>query len=50
MVGTIAHILTKGLPEVDGYKRPKLFFNNNIHDNCPYLKYYEKEQFCENLG
>jgi hydrogenase small subunit len=50
MVGTIAHILTKGIPELDGYKRPKLFFQNNIHDNCPYLKYYDQQKFAKNWG
>jgi len=47
IVGTIAHILTKGIPDLDRFKRPKLFFNDNIHDNCPFLKYYEEEKFAK---
>jgi hydrogenase small subunit len=50
MVGTVAHILTKGIPELDGYKRPKMFFNDNIHDNCPYLKYYDQQKFAKSWG
>ncbi|MDQ7032470.1 MAG: hydrogenase small subunit [Desulfonauticus sp.] len=43
MVGTIAHVLLYGLPELDENLRPKLFFGLNIHDNCPYRSYYEDE-------
>lgn len=41
MVGTVAHVLTQGIPELDAQGRPKMFFGQNIHDNCPYLKAYD---------
>jgi hydrogenase small subunit len=50
IVGTVAHILTKGIPAVDSMGRPKLFFGSNIHDNCPYLKYYNEQKFAKNWG
>ncbi|OQY00564.1 MAG: iron hydrogenase [Desulfobacteraceae bacterium 4572_130] len=43
IVGSLAHLLTIGLPEVDGNGRPILFFGENIHENCPYLEYFEKD-------
>ncbi len=40
IVGSIAHLLTHGLPDLDSDGRPVLFFGENIHDNCPRLKEY----------
>lgn len=45
IVGSIAHLLTKGIPEVDENGRPLLFFGENIHENCPYLEYFDQEIF-----
>lgn len=42
MVGTIAHALLFGIPELDNHLRPKLFFGTNIHDNCPYRSYFDQ--------
>lgn len=59
MVGTVAyaldaikkHGLADGLGEVvkilDEYGRPTPFYGQNIHDNCPYLKYFDEDQFSE---
>lgn len=41
IVGSIAHLLTKGIPELDYDGRPVLFFGENIHDNCPHLDEYD---------
>ena len=38
IVGSIAHLLTKGIPELDYDGRPTLFFGENIHENCPRLE------------
>jgi hydrogenase small subunit len=43
IVGSIAHLLTKGIPELDSDGRPLLFFGENIHENCPYLDYFDQE-------
>jgi hydrogenase small subunit len=45
IVGTIAYALTKGVPELDAQLRPKMFYGENIHENCPYLKQYEEGKF-----
>ena len=37
VIGSIVHLLTKGIPELDADGRPVLFFGENIHDNCPHL-------------
>jgi hydrogenase small subunit len=37
VVGSIVHLLTKGVPELDADGRPVIFFGENIHENCPRL-------------
>ena len=32
IVGTILHYLLKGMPELDEYNRPKLFFEKTVHE------------------
>lgn len=41
IVGSIAHLLTKGIPELDYDGRPLIFFGENIHENCPHLDQYD---------
>ncbi len=50
MVGTIAHLLTKGIPEIDSDGRPKLFFGQNIHENCPRLDDYDNFLMSQSLS
>jgi hydrogenase small subunit len=50
MVGTIAHALMFGVPELDSNGRPTLFFGTNVHDNCPYRSYYEEKKFAKSFG
>jgi hydrogenase small subunit len=50
IVGSIAHLLTKGLPELDEYGRPLAFFGENIHDNCPHIEEYDKSIMAEKLS
>jgi hydrogenase small subunit len=50
IVGSIAHLLTKGLPELDDNGRPMVFFGENIHDNCPRLEQYDADQLSEKLS
>jgi hydrogenase small subunit len=47
IVGSIVHLLTKGIPELDSDGRPTIFFGENIHDNCPRLEQYEADQLSE---
>ena len=53
MVGTIAHILLKGIPgedEVDEKLRPLAFFEKLIHDSCPRRAYFDAGQFAHHTS
>ncbi len=50
IVGSITHLLTKGIPELDDAGRPTLFFGENIHDNCPRLEMYDGGEMAEKLS
>lgn len=50
IVGSIAHLLTKGIPELDSDGRPTLFYGNNIHENCPRLAMYDEGEMAETLS
>ncbi len=53
MVGTIAHVLLNGLPladDLDEKLRPRTFFNNLIHDNCPRRAYFDAGQFARHTS
>ncbi|SKA70963.1 hydrogenase small subunit [Desulfobaculum bizertense] len=44
-IGTVVYYLTKGMPELDEYGRPTLFYGETVHENCPRLKYFEEGLF-----
>ncbi|MCG8568193.1 MAG: hydrogenase small subunit [Desulfobacterales bacterium] len=50
IVGSIAHLLTQGIPELDGDGRPVLFFGENIHENCPRVEEYDESYHAANLS
>ncbi len=50
MVGTIAHALMFGIPELDSDGRPKMFYGTLVHDNCPYRSYYDEKKFAKFFG
>lgn len=50
MVGTIAHVLLYGIPELDSFGRPKMFFSGIIHDNCPRRQYFDNAIFAKTFG
>ena len=50
MVGTIAHALMFGIPELDGVGRPTMFYGTLVHDNCPYRSYYDEQKFAKFFG
>lgn len=50
MVGTIAHVLLYGIPEVDTFGRPTMFFGGIIHDNCPRRQYFDNAIFAKTFG
>lgn len=50
LVGTIVHVLEFGLPELDKHGRPAMFFNRNLHAQCPRFNDYERENFAKTFG
>lgn len=52
-VGTVARVLLLGLPrpeELDEHKRPKAFYGQLIHENCPRRAYFEEGKFARALS
>ena len=50
MVGALLHFMFKGLPELDEYNRPKIFFDKTVHEQCERLSDYNKGKFAKNWG
>lgn len=50
MVGTILHFILKGVPELDEYNRPKMFFGKTVHDQCEHLVDYKRGRFARHWG
>lgn len=50
IVGTIAHVLLFGIPELDKDGRPTMFFGKVIHDNCPRRQYFDNGKFAKNFS
>jgi hydrogenase small subunit len=49
-MGTLAHMLLYGEPELDSSDRPLLFYSTLIHDRCSRRSYFDKGIFAEKLG
>jgi hydrogenase small subunit len=49
-VGTLAHLIMYGRPELDDLSRPKLFYGSTVHQHCQRRSYYDKKDFAESLG
>ena len=52
-VGTLARVLLLGLPkpeELDEHKRPKDFYGQLIHENCPRRAYFDEGKFAKVFG
>ncbi len=50
MVGTLLHLLLKGMPELDEYNRPKMYFGKTVHEQCERLYYYKRGIFAKEWG
>ncbi len=50
IVGSISHLLTKGIPELDSDGRPVIFFGENIHENCPRLEQFDNDNLSEKMS
>lgn len=49
-LGTLAHLLMYGEPELDSLDRPLLFYSTSLHDRCPRLHFFHKGIFAKTLG
>lgn len=50
MVGTIVHFLLKGVPELDEYNRPRMFYGKTVHEQCEHLPDYKRGRFAKHWG
>lgn len=50
LVGTLVHVLSFGLPELDTEFRPAMFYRRLIHDQCPRFADYERENFARTFS
>ncbi len=49
-IGTLYHLINYGIPELDTYNRPKLFYGRLIHDQCQRRTYFEHGIFAQHPG
>ncbi len=49
-VGTLAHLLMYGRPELDSLGRPELFYGFTVHRHCQRRSYFDRDDFAEKLG
>ncbi|MCF8010186.1 MAG: hydrogenase small subunit [Clostridiales bacterium] len=49
-VGTLAHLLMYGKPELDDLGRPTLFYGYTVHRHCQRRSYFDRGNFAEKLG
>lgn len=50
VVGTLTHLLLYGVPELDAFNRPKVFFGRRIHDWCPRRQHFDNGVFATDPG
>jgi hydrogenase small subunit len=50
VVGTLAHLVGYGMPQLDEQSRPLLFYGVTIHDNCTRRGFFDNGIFASKLG
>ncbi|BBB90235.1 MAG TPA: hydrogenase small subunit [Methylomusa anaerophila] len=50
MTGTFSHLLMYGIPDLDAYNRPKMFFGRTIHELCQRRQQFEDGVFASFPG
>ena len=50
MVGTLLHVLLKGMPKLDEYNRPLMYYGKTVHEQCERLSYYKSGKFAKIWG
>ncbi len=49
-VGTLAHLLMYGMPELDNLGRPALFYGFTVHRHCQRRSYFDNNNFAQEIG
>ncbi len=49
-LGTLAHLIMYGVPQLDSLDRPLMFYSMNLHDRCPRKPYFDRGIFAKTLG
>ncbi len=50
MVGTLLHVLLKGMPALDEQNRPLMYYGKTVHEQCEQLSYYKMGVFAKHWG
>lgn len=50
VVGTLAHLVKSGVPELDELGRPLMFYGTTIHDSCTRRGFFDKKVFAKKFG
>lgn len=50
LVGTLAHLLLYGMPELESSGRPRLFYEFTVHRHCQRRSYFDQGEFAGELG
>lgn len=50
VVGTLAHLISYGMPELDDQGRPLIFYGVTIHDTCTRRGFFDKGIFAKKFG
>ncbi len=50
ITGTIAYYLVHGIPQLDAYFRPVVFYGQTVHDSCPRLSHFIAGNFANSYG
>ena len=50
ILGTVVHVLLFGLPELDKLGRPKMFYGDTVHQNCPNYSYFQEGKMAKKFG
>lgn len=50
IVGTLVHVILYGLPRVDEFRRPTMFFGQLVHDICPRRAHFTNGDFAQAPG
>ena len=49
-IGAVVYVLEKGIPDLDSNGRPKMFYGELVHDNCPRRGHFDAGQFALEWG